>query len=184
MKFIVLLLLLCTYSATNALAANSINKRSKVKSFHETVNARQSTRILSHSTAVSGENPKSKVFNGEATFSASTFNLAKSVVGCGVLSLPSGVAFFSDDPRALIPSSIICAAFGLLAAYSFCTIGKVCEDTESKSFQEVWSKTVSEKSAKYVSASITALCFLASLAYSIIIGDSFTSLAQVINISA
>ena len=33
------------------------------------------------------------------------------------------------------------------------------------------------KSAWLISASITAMCFLASLAYSIIIGDSFTSLA-------
>lgn len=120
-----------------------------------------------------------QVTGGSASLSTSTFNLAKSIIGAGVLSLPSGVAFFADEPSALIPASAICALFGLVAAYSFSSIGKVCRDTKSKSFQEVWEKTVSPKTAWTISGSITAMCFLASLAYSIFIGDSFTSLAQV-----
>jgi len=116
---------------------------------------------------------------GDATIQTSIFNLAKSIIGAGVLSLPSGVAFFADDPKALIPSSIICAVFGLAAAYSFSSVGKICQETKSKSFQEAWGNTVSKNSAWVISASITAMCFLASLAYSIIIGDSFTSLAKV-----
>lgn len=137
----------------------------------------QPTGLPLHSVVAnhSGE----EVEGGDATISTSIFNLAKSIIGAGVLSLPSGVAFFSSDPKALIPSSIICAVFGLAAAYSFSSIGKVCRDTKSKSFQEAWANTVNPKTAWMISASITAMCFLASLAYSIIIGDSFTALAQV-----
>jgi amino acid permease len=116
---------------------------------------------------------------GDATVSTSIFNLAKSIIGAGALSLPNGIAILADEPAALIPSSIICVLFGIAAAYSFSSIGKVCKETNSKTFQEIWEKSVNRNSAWIISTSITAMCFLASLAYSIIIGDSFTALAQV-----
>jgi amino acid permease len=142
------------------------------KRFSVVASNTENNYIASHTDAA-------PVSGGSASLSASTFNLAKSIIGAGVLSLPSGVAFFADEPSALMPASVICAVFGLVAAYSFSSIGKVCRDTKSKSFQEVWEKTVSPKTAWTISGSITAMCFLASLAYSIFIGDSFTSLAQV-----
>lgn len=120
-----------------------------------------------------------KKSGGDATISTSIFNLAKSIIGSGVLSLPSGIAFFADEPSALLPSVVICAIFGLVAAYSFSSIGNVCKEYEATSFQDAWAKSVSPKSAWVISSSITALCFLASLAYSIIIGESFTAMAKV-----
>lgn len=121
---------------------------------------------------------------GDATVASSTFNLAKSIVGAGVLSLPSGIAFFADSPAAIVPASVMCAVMGLVSAYTFSLIGRVCEKTNATSFQDAWSKTVNPKTAWTISAMITAMCFLASLAYSIIIGDSFTSLAQTFNFPA
>ena len=116
---------------------------------------------------------------GTSSIATSTFNLAKSIIGAGVLSLPSGVAFLADEPSALIPSAILCTLFGVVAAYSFSAIGRICKENDAKSFQEAWEKIVSPKSAWLISGSITALCFLASLAYCIILGDSFSSLFQV-----
>ena len=40
---------------------------------------------------------------GTADVSASIFNLAKVILGAGVLSLPSGIAAFSDSSKALLP---------------------------------------------------------------------------------
>eukprot|EP01035_Chromulina_nebulosa_P026613 gene26613-34860_t len=119
---------------------------------------------------------------GDATIATSTFNLAKSIIGAGVLSLPSGVAFYSDSPTALIPASIITIVMGLVSAYSFSIIGKACEQHSAESFQDVWAKSVNPNTAWIISSAITATCLLASLAYSIIIGDSFTSLAQTFNL--
>lgn len=116
---------------------------------------------------------------GTSSIATSTFNLAKSVIGAGVLSLPSGVAFLADEPSALIPSAILCTIFGVMAAYSFSAIGRICKENDAKSFQEAWEKIVNPNSAWLISGSITALCFLASLAYCIILGDSFSSLFQV-----
>lgn len=87
------------------------------------------------------------VQEGDATIPTSVFNLAKSIIGAGVLSLPNGVAVFADgSTSALIPSSIICTIFGLAAAYSFSSIGRVCKEYDSKSFQDVWAKSVDPKS--------------------------------------
>ena len=105
---------------------------------------------------------------GQATIATSTFNLAKSVIGAGVLALPSGVAFLADEPSALIPSSLLCAIFGIMSAYSFAVIGKICSDSGSSTFQDAWEKTVNKKSGWLITSSLTALCFLASLTYSII----------------
>lgn len=120
-----------------------------------------------------------KPSGGTASISTSTFNLAKSVIGAGVLSLPSGVAFLSDEPSALVPAAALCTLFGMVAAYSFSVIGRICKENNAKSFQEAWEKTVNPNTAWLISGSITALCFLASLAYTIIMGDSFSSLLKV-----
>ena len=121
---------------------------------------------------------------GESSVASSVFNLAKAIVGCGVLSLPSGIAFFSDAPTAVLPASIVCAAMGVMAAYCFSMIGRACEQHGVTSFQDCWAKSVDEKSAWLISASITTMCFLASLAYSIIIADSFSALAESFNFPA
>ena len=121
---------------------------------------------------------------GEATIAVSTFNLAKSIIGAGVLSLPSGVAFFSSSPMALLPASAILTVMGLVAAYTFSLIGRACEQHNATTFQEAWSKSVGPDSAWIISGGITALCFFASLAYSIIIGDSFSALANTFNLPA
>jgi sodium-coupled neutral amino acid transporter 11 len=97
-----------------------------------------------------------KVLGGTATISSSVFNLAKSIVGAGVLSLPSGVAFFSDSPAALVPAGALTLVMGALAAYSFSLIGRACEQHKTKSFQDTWAKSVDEKTAWLISAGITA----------------------------
>lgn len=44
--------------------------------------------------------------------------------------------------------------------------------------KDAWAKSVNPKTAWVISGSITAMCFLAALAYSIMIGDTFTALAS------
>lgn len=82
---------------------------------------------------------------GEATIASSTFNLAKSIIGAGVLSLPSAVAFFSDQKSALIPAGALCAFIGLLSAYTFSLIGQSCKIHGAKSFQDAWAKSVNPR---------------------------------------
>ena len=132
-------------------------------------------------TAIVAEAEK---LGGEASVVSSIFNLAKSVVGIGVLSLPGGVAFLSDCPITLVPACLIGILMGTLAAYCFSSIGRACDVHQSKSFQDVWAKSVNARTAWMVSAGITAKCLMASLACSIIIGDTFTALAETFGFSS
>jgi len=160
---------------------SNINKSNKLN-----IRKKHDLFLSASSNGVSIEAKASSVTKkgGDATIAVSTFNLAKSIVGAGVLSLPSGISFFADSPGAVVPASIICAVMGIVSAYSFSLIGKACEQHNASSFQDAWAKSVDPNSAWTISAGITAMCFLASIAYSIIIGDSFTSLAATFNLPA
>ena len=150
---------------------------------------RQSKRKEPRNTLFAGASMTSAVANGEkpggeASVSSSIFNLAKSVVGIGVLSLPGGAAYISDSPMTLVPACLIGLILGSIAAYCFSSIGKACDIHQTKSFQDVWAKSVNARTAWIVSAGITAKCLMASLACSIIIGDTFTALAQTFGFSS
>jgi amino acid permease len=178
----VLFIALCATSASGFAFASTLKVRSTGSSSVNTIRQRKSNVFLSLDAAATKEVPKAK--GGEATIATSTFNLAKSIIGAGVLSLPSGVAFFSDAPMALLPAIAICSIMGLVAGYTFSLIGKACEQHNATSFQEAWAKSVSPKTAWMISGGITAKCFFASLAYSIIIGDSFAALAKTFSLPA
>ena len=115
---------------------------------------------------------------GSASLTSSTFNLVKSCVGSGVLSLPAGVAAFGDSPAALVPATVVIFFLGVLSSYSFYTIGKLCQETKSSSLSEVWGKLVSEDSKWLISLSCFATPAGAAVAYSIMLGDVFSNLAK------
>lgn len=114
---------------------------------------------------------------GGSTLVPSMFNLAKSILGAGILSLPSGVAAFSDETSSLYISSVMLLFMGIVSAYSFSSIGQACALHNSKTFSDAYQKSV-KKSSKTLSTAITFKTFFTCLAYSIIIGDSFSQLFQ------
>jgi amino acid permease len=115
---------------------------------------------------------------GTSDVSSSIFNLAKVILGAGVLSLPSGIAAFSDSTDALLPATVLLAAMGIVSAYSFSSIGKACKMHDVGSFTSAWASSVGEGSAPFIATMITVKTFFACLAFSIILGDSFSSIAR------
>ena len=113
---------------------------------------------------------------GEGTMSALTFNLVKSIVGAGVLSLPAGIAAFGNAPSAIIPAVALITAFGGLSAYSFSLIGRVCAWTNSNSYTQAWENSVGKASSNIPSISCTFMTVCATLAYSMILADTFTAI--------
>ncbi len=116
--------------------------------------------------------------DGGSDVSTSTFNLAKTILGAGVLSLPAGIASFTDKKEGLFPATILLAFMGYVSAYSFSSIGNACRIHNVPTFSQAWAKSVSPKSAPFISAVVTIKTFFACLAYSIIIGDTFSSIAK------
>ena len=106
------------------------------------------------------------------------FNLVKGIVGVGVLSLPAGVAAFGSAPSAFIPAGILIAVIGVLSGYGFALIGKVCAYTGAKSYREAWSKTVGEGTSWIPAWSVTLKTFMACLAFSMVLADTFSSLLE------
>ncbi|RYH30910.1 hypothetical protein EON65_03950 [archaeon] len=110
------------------------------------------------------------ILKGSSTISTSVFNLAKTILGAGVLSLPFGVAAFTDSPQGLIPAIILIVLMGIMSAYSFSSIGKACHEHSARSFSEAWSKSINPQTSGALNFIIIFKTFFACLAYSIIIG--------------
>lgn len=121
---------------------------------------------------------RKKLESEGATISSEVLNLVKSIVGVGVLSLPAGVAAFGSAPSAFVPAAILITVIGVLSGYGFSLIGKVCAYTGAKSYREAWSRTVGEQSSWIPAWAITCKTFLACLAFSMVIADTFSSLLE------
>eukprot|EP00522_Entomoneis_paludosa_P015173 CAMPEP_0172459582 /NCGR_PEP_ID=MMETSP1065-20121228/33262_1 /TAXON_ID=265537 /ORGANISM="Amphiprora paludosa, Strain CCMP125" /LENGTH=463 /DNA_ID=CAMNT_0013214319 /DNA_START=214 /DNA_END=1604 /DNA_ORIENTATION=+ len=76
--------------------------------------------------------------DGTATIPNEVFNLVKSMIGAGVLSLPAGVAAFGNAPRALLPACLLMALMGLLSAYTFSLMARVCRLTGAATYAQAW----------------------------------------------
>ncbi len=113
---------------------------------------------------------------GTATIPQEVFNLVKGIVGVGVLSLPAGIAVFADSPAGLGPALFLIAAMGILSAFGFATIGRVCAYTGATSYRQAWSLSVGPRTSWIPSWSATLKTSMACLAYSMVLADTFCSL--------
>lgn len=113
---------------------------------------------------------------GKATMSSLTFNLVKSIVGAGVLSLPAGIAAFGNAPSAMIPATFLIAIIGILSGYGFSLIGRVCAYTGSTTYREAWEKSINKETSIIAAVSCTLKTIGATLAYSMILGDTFRAI--------
>eukprot|EP00403_Amphidinium_massartii_P035929 CAMPEP_0178434608 /NCGR_PEP_ID=MMETSP0689_2-20121128/33509_1 /TAXON_ID=160604 /ORGANISM="Amphidinium massartii, Strain CS-259" /LENGTH=480 /DNA_ID=CAMNT_0020056673 /DNA_START=30 /DNA_END=1469 /DNA_ORIENTATION=+ len=100
-------------------------------------------------------------------------NLAKNIVGSGMLSLPAGIAAFASGPNAILPAILtLVLPLGLLSAYTFYLVGWICEQTGTQSYGEAWSKTLGEKSGSLITLVVLLSCATGCVAYAMILGDT------------
>jgi amino acid permease len=113
---------------------------------------------------------------GTATIQNEIFNLIKGIVGVGVLSLPAGIGYISHSKQILIPSLLLITIIGILSAYGFSIIGKVCYYTHAQSYKDAWSRSINSQTSWIPALSITCKTFLACLALSMVLSDTFIGL--------
>lgn len=142
------------------------------------VNSKSGCRHGLHmASAVAGvDTSDSDSKGGDASMSSLTFNLVKSIVGAGVLSLPAGISAFGNSPSAMIPASFLITAIGILSCYGFSLIGRVCAYTGSTSYREAWEKSINKESSIIAAASCTFKTTCATMAYSMILADTFRAI--------
>ena len=111
-------------------------------------------------------------------------NLAKNIVGSGVLALAAGIAAFADSKAALWPAMAILAFTGSLSAYTYSLIARVGSAVGSSTYRETWTKVFSEKTAVIPDLTVIFMTLVAGLAYSIILGDMFSGVAKLLGLPA
>jgi len=126
----------------------------------------------------SSEEEDAGVGGGTATMSNEMFNLVKNIVGAGVLSLPSGIAAFASAPSAVIPAVCLITSIGIASSYCFSILGRVCSYTGAKTYREAWDKSISPKSSWIAATACTTKTSVATIAYSMILADTFQALFQ------
>uniref|UniRef100_A0A7S1BC54 Amino acid transporter transmembrane domain-containing protein n=1 Tax=Corethron hystrix TaxID=216773 RepID=A0A7S1BC54_9STRA len=120
---------------------------------------------------------------GTATITNEVFNLVKSIVGCGVLSLPAGIAAFGNAPSALVPAAFLILLMGAISAYTFSLLARVCALTGATSYADAWDKTRGRSTAWIVAASSAFDCFAGNLSYSMILADTVRALLAAVGIA-
>ena len=122
----------------------------------------------------------------EGSTIASTANLAKSIVGAGVLSLPCGAAKVFDAAEqggydhvsSIAFLLLLYAVFGGLNAGGFYLIGEVCERTGARTYQEAWNKTLGDRLEWLPSAASLVCSFTGMVACISVLGDTTSELAS------
>ena len=115
-----------------------------------------------------------------ASVPSSTVNLAKNIVGAGVLALASGVSSFSSSRAALPPALAILLALCSMSGYTFSVIARVGNAVGASSYRDTWAKVFGESSAIIPAFTVTFKTLCGALAYAIIVGDSFASIGKLV----
>jgi len=113
---------------------------------------------------------------GTVSIPVEIFNLVKSIVGAGVLSLPAGIAAFGNAPSAILPATALISIIGFFSAYGFSLIGRVCSYTGGQSYRDAWSKSVGDSTSWIPAVTCTFKTCFAVLSYSMILADTIRAL--------
>ena len=115
--------------------------------------------------------------SGGATVSASVINLAKNIVGSGVLALAAGIAAFTASPLGVLPAAVILLTLGALSGYTFSLIARVGDEVGAETYRDTWAKIFGEGTSLLPALTVAFKTYVGGLSYSIILGDSFASVA-------
>lgn len=87
----------------------------------------------------------------------------------------------------MIPAAAIFLALGSISAYTFHLLGRLVQvadsessDSDSKvmSLGQLWDREIGESTSYLITLAIFLVAYCTCLAYSIVLGDTFTSLAS------
>mmetsp|Transcript_28307 Transcript_28307/g.45457 ORF Transcript_28307/g.45457 Transcript_28307/m.45457 type:complete len:452 (-) Transcript_28307:201-1556(-) len=107
------------------------------------------------------------------------FNLAKCMIGEGMLSLAAGLGSSTSLPVGIA----ICICFALLMGFSFSMIGRVCDATGSKTLSGCCDRVGYPRLGIAMAASITMLTAVCCTSFCIVLGDNISHILQALGAS-
>lgn len=120
---------------------------------------------------------------GTSSLPASTVNLFKSIVGAGVLSLPSGLAAMSSDRSGVLPGLGLAGFLAAASAYSFWMLGRLCLDTNATTYAGLMVGIFGQSIYTLIETLIVCKTFSAALMYEMIMGNLARDLAALVGFS-
>lgn len=159
---------------------SSIHQASSVRMNSIRMSVRTSVRSLVRSSFVlSGHSCSVRdIGAGQATILSEVVSMTKNLVGAGVLSLSGGLAIYSNARFAVIAGSFWIFILGAVFGYFALLIAKACKITQSATYRECWEQTRGDNFALIVSLVNALKPALGNLAYSTILSQTFSSLAE------
>jgi len=121
--------------------------------------------------------------SGKSSLSTAVFNLVKSIVGVGVLSLPAGVAAFGDAKGAITSATVLITLAGILSGYNFSLVGRICSYTSATSYATAWTETIGPSTAWIPAVTVSAMTFSCVIAYSMILAETFVGIAGMLGLA-
>ena len=140
----------------------------------------ETTAIIDSDDNIVLDPSSTTVFNGQASRRSEVATMTKSLVGCGVLSLPGGIALYSNSPLAILSAITWTIVMGIIFGYFCLLIGKLCQITQQTTYRACWENSVgpARPGALIVSIANATKAGLADLAYSTILSQTLVSLFQ------
>ena len=83
-----------------------------------------------------------KDVEGTATIISEVINIAKNLLGAGVLSMSGGIAMFANDPWAVCDGSFWIIIQAFLFGYFCILIAKICQLTDAISIRACWERSM------------------------------------------
>ena len=120
---------------------------------------------------------------GNATLPSEMVNIAKNLIGAGVLSLSGGIAMYADSKSAVLSASFWIVLLGTIFGYFCLLIAKVCKITHSATYRECWENTMGLNGAFFVSFAYAIKPAMGNLAYSAILSQTLQSLLETAGIN-
>ena len=105
-----------------------------------------------------------------------TVMLVKTLVGSSVLTLSGGVAGMTNLKWAWVPASIVTMIFALASAYTYCMVGKCCNEIGVDGYTDLWSTTISPGSAWIPTVGCIAYSAISCQVYLIVMRDTLAQL--------
>lgn len=96
----------------------------------------------------------------------------------------TGVAAFGNAPSAVVPATILIAVMGVISAYTFALIGRVCRATNTMSYADAWDATVGKSTSSIIAFSCFIDCWTGNLSYSMILADTISNILASVGIAA
>mmetsp|Transcript_68804 Transcript_68804/g.165143 ORF Transcript_68804/g.165143 Transcript_68804/m.165143 type:complete len:548 (+) Transcript_68804:63-1706(+) len=100
-------------------------------------------------------------------------NMAKGIVGGGMLALPLGLAAMKRGPEVIVPAILfLVVPLGLLSAFTYYKVARICERTGARSYGAAWSKVMRGPLASMMSGVLVFSCGTGCVSYAMILGET------------